>query len=992
MSNVLVKWIKDSKHWKSAKAFNVVDRQVEEYEFLKRTDDYYISLFNKMFKWLKNERYLVNEEKESLLSVAKGLEIYSLDETRSSFYGVNYAENILYASSIYYLTGYYTTSVILANMFSISDYSNELDKFIYCFLINNRHIDEGNTYLGFLNSYLNTGDEKHLNNLLLIIEEKLEDADMGVYVSLLLAKCLILKFKSDNIWLSMKNSNPEVNWTEFVKSKLDFLWVLFPSQNKALEKGILTKDETFSLQMPTSSGKTALCEVIIYNEVIFKKRKVLILAPYRALASELNKTFRKNFEGHGIIIKTLYGGHAPTLEEKSEIENVDLLICTPEKFMALENYIPNIHKLFSTIICDEGHLLDDQDRGLNYELLLAKLKKIDDSSITRKYIYISAIIPNLNDINRWLGGSEDTIIKSEYRPIQLNYGFLQEMGQDKKYFDLNMQSLNNEELNFSIHNLLNVEQDYKFFNTETKRINTYNYKSYKAKAVSIALKALTNGSVIIYTPQKGIDGVLGLAEEIVTQIDKLNFPKPVEFSSIKNYEVDKYFDRIFGKDYILSMSIRNGFAVHHGDLPQFAREIVEDCVRNRIIPLLICTNTLAEGVNLPIKTIVLHTVKRFNPSLGYKEFIRKRDIKNIVGRAGRAGQETEGIVISINTGEYEYIQEVINENEIEPVKGFLYHLIEELTAFIKEDRFILSNEIIEIQDESVQKIIDSIDKSIIDALYEEIEGSDFPRIIEDIINRTFSFFQADETQKVAIKGIYLLRSNKISSYSNSQLEIIKKSGASIRIYEYLIEIINFNDEIWLNASLAEIVETLEYLLEIVFNLKNVISDLDNFNSINKGNILTKEMIKRILMEWVNCSWYADIANKFEIQVDYVLKIMLFIESKIVPIISTIIVMCKNELLDEGKFISSDFEKISTTIQFGVNSKLHCTLIEIGFNERMGLLLIVEWLKLKFHDLDDLNKTTIKGLLKINQDEISEFIAAELPKIALDKFQIVLKNI
>ncbi|MEI2314925.1 DEAD/DEAH box helicase [Bacillus paramobilis] len=990
MNNILIDWIKDSNSWKSAKSLNVLDRQDKEYPFLLRSDDYYISLFNKMFKALTSGSYQSSDVHEELLLIAKGIEMYSIDETRGDFYGVNYAENILYTSSIYYLTNYYTTSALLAKLFQTEDYETDIDKFIHGFLTINRYIE--NPYMEVFNSFLETGKQSHLEDLMGILELELKNTDPYSYAPLLLAKCLLEKFMENNLWSSLTRANPKINWKDYIIHKLNSNWVLFPSQSTALKKGILIRDDTFSLQMPTSSGKTSLCEIIVYNE-IFHGRKVLLLAPYRALASELNYSFRKSFNTLGITVKTLYGGHTPTREEKAEVDNVDLLICTPEKFMAIENHIPNLHELFSTVICDEGHLLDDEQRGLKYELLLAKFKKNKNESSAKKYIYISAIIPNLDNINQWLGGNEDTIIKSNYRPTQLTYGFLVEKGIDKnKTYALEIHSKKNNLLNFTIESILSVNQDYKYRNPLTNRINTYNFNTYKAKAVSIALRSLNNGSVAIYTPQKGDDGVKGLAEEVIKQINLLPFPTPETRSYQDEFNLSRYFEEIFGKDYILTKSINYGFAIHHGDLPQFVREIIEMCLRDRIIPLVICTNTLAEGVNLPIKTIILHTIKRFDSKLERKVAIRKRDIKNIIGRAGRAGLEKEGIVISVNPSEYQYIREVIDEERIEPVNGYLFRIINEITQFLKKERVLLSNELIEAQDEEFKRLIDSIDKSIIDSLYEEATDENLGEILKDIISRTFSYYQSDDQDKETLERIYSLRANVITPYLNTnQIKPLKESDTSIRIFEDIIETINIQDELWKEATLPFSEELLDYLLDIVFRLKHIQFDLEQFQVKTKV-ILTKEVTKNIIVNWMNGKWYFEISNQVNIELDDVLKIMLFIDSIIYPALSKIITIAKNKLIEIGTLISKDLEELGKVIQYGVNSHIHCNLIDLGFTDRMSLLSVSRWLISNFKSLNLSDKNIIEMLLKSNKMEIGEYMSRSVPKILLNKFRANLENL
>ncbi|EHL78047.1 DEAD/DEAH box helicase [Bacillus smithii] len=990
MSNILVDWIRDSNSWRNAMELDVLERQEKEYLFLKQSDDFYISLFNKVYKALSSGSYLTEENQQELLFIAKGLEMYSVQSTRENFFGVNYAENILYASSIYYLTDYFTTSSILARMFQTEDYESEIDQFIHAFLINNRDIR--NPYMDILNDFLESGDKQILIYIIKLIDERLKTSDPYKYVQLLLAKKLIEKFSENNIWNSLTRANPAINWKDFILHKLESSWALFPSQEAALKKGILIKDNSFSIQMPTSSGKTSLCEMVIYNEIVYKRRKVLLLAPYRALASELKYSFTKKFRNLGITVKTIYGGYTPSREEKAELDNVDLLICTPEKFMAIENHIPNLHEEFSTVICDEGHLLDDVHRGLNYELLLAKFK--NSSTKEKKYIYLSAIIPNIETINSWLGGDENTLIKSNYRPTDLKYGFLIEKGDNKnKYFDLEIYSKKSEFEKYSINKFLSVKEDYKYTKSSTGKINTYNYKTYKTRAISVALRSLKNGVVAVFTPQKGENGVKGLAEELINQIKLLNFPKPLDFS--KTEEVENliiYFERVFGKDYILTKSVKNGFVIHHGDLPQFVREVIENSIRQKIIPLIVCTNTLAEGVNLPIKTLVLHTIKRFNFSLKIMEPIWKRDIKNIIGRAGRAGQEMEGLVITVNPSEHSYIQEVISNEKIEPVRGYLYQIINEITNELKEDRLLITNELINEQSEEFKRLIDSIDKSIIDSLYEESISDDISKILENLINKTYSYFQSDDNNKLTLEHIFKLRGEVLNPYlKRNEIGILKQSDSTVRIYENIKRVINLGDDFWQNTTLPFTDETIDYLLDIIFSLNHLEFDFERFHEENDIN-LTKKLLKKVILNWIEGKWYGEISDKTKVEVEDVLKIILFIESNIVPILSKIIAIAKIEMQKQGINISKDLEDIGLFIQHGINSRIYLILIELGFFERMAILSVGNWINDNFSTLNLNEKDVIEMILRENKIEIIEFLKETVPRISLNAFSSNLRNI
>lgn len=992
MSNFLFNWIQESHSWKTSIELNVLDRQKEEYEFLKRPDDFYITLYNKLYRSLVNGDYDSKQNQQELLFIAKGLEIYSAKATRAKFHGVDYAENILYAASIYYLTDYYTTATVLANLFETSDYESEIDQFIHAFLVMDRKVN--NLYMNMLNNFLITGNQTILKDILHLINSEMKTTDPYKYAPLLLAENLLKKFSQNNIWTSLTRACPSIDWKRFITQKIDESWVYFPSQEIALEKGILTKDKTFSLQMPTSSGKTALCELIIYNEVIHKGRKVILLAPFRSLASELKIAFTQKFNSLGLKTKTMYGGHIPTKEEKINVENVDLLICTPEKFMAIENQMPNIHDLFSTVICDEGHLLDDQQRGLNYELLLSKFKNKKSHLPEKKFIYLSAIIPNIETINSWLGGDEETLVQSDYRPTELSFGYLKEVKKGGSItFSLDMHSDKIEYDNYEIKNVLSVEMDYKYKNSITKRPNTYNYKTFKARSASIALRSLNNGSVALFTPQKGNNGVRGLGEEIINQINLLQMPKPLNFSNYeKSIDLLIYFEKVFGKDYILTEAVKHGFVIHHGDLPQFVREIIEKSVREKVVPLVVCTNTLAEGVNLPIKTLVLHTIKRFNFERSITVPIKKRDIKNIVGRAGRAGKEKAGIIISVNPNEYKYIKEVILEDEIEPVKGHLYHIIKKITEVLIENRLLITNDIIEQQSEEFQRLIDSIDKTIIDSLYEEVSIENLNEIINIIINETYSYFQANDNEKKTLEHIFKIRSEVIAPYiQNNRIKALKESDSNVRIYEEILDKINISDDFWENASFPSSEEFIKYMINIILQLNYVKYNLKKFHEVNKID-LNNEILTLIINLWMEGKWFNDISIKVNIDVEKLLKIFIFINSTVSQIAMKITTIVKIEIEKSGRTLSEEINNWGLFLQYGFNDHIYLTLLDLGFTERISTYALGDWITRNFKSVKINDNRIIEMIIRNNKSEIIERLSSIVPNISLEILKSSLRSI
>lgn len=141
--------------------------------------------------------------------------------------------------------------------------------------------------------------------------------------------------------------------------------------------------------------------------------------------------------------------------------------------------------------------------------------------------------------------------------------------------------------------------------------------------------------------------------------------------------VMRYLEMEYGPDWIGTRALQVGAVLHHGDIPQETREVLEALLRHGDVRLAICTSTLAEGVNLPIRTLVLYSVQRRSKS-GQPENLLARDIKNLVGRAGRAGATTKGLVICANADQWHVVEPVARQVPGEHVKGALRTLIARL--------------------------------------------------------------------------------------------------------------------------------------------------------------------------------------------------------------------------------------------------------------------------------------------------------------------------
>lgn len=984
----LTNWISKSESWETSKDFQVNENKIKNEDFLKRFEDFYINLISLFYDILNAED--LNDKEDELLSICKGLEIFSLEKTKESFSGVIYSENMIYVSGLYYLSGYTSSSFVLAKFYSVDLYQSDVDKFLSSFF--RRELNTKTEYNRIFNQFLDGGDYIFLDELLDLVSNKIENCDEPYdFLSLKLTKKIISKFKINNIYRSLVNNDLDY-WIQYIKFKIkgkNPVWDFFPSQKKAIQMGLVSSSKSMSLQMPTSSGKTSICEIAIFNET--KKNpenKVLFLVPYRALASELKNTLCRNLLNLGIKSKVIYGGNLSVQEYNDSIENVNLVISTPEKLMAIQNATNDIYDYFSVIICDEGHLLDQDDRGLNYELLISKIKCF--SNYPKRFLFLSAIIPNISSINNWLGGNDETKVISNYRPVKINYAFLEESNKKLKNYSLNVNPTKKNPEKYKIENFI-VKEDF----NSTKKLSKIEI------SVITTLKSLNTGSVILFSPTKDTNtGVIKLSESLIENIENNNsLPKPIKYAKKVRIEIlEEYFEQTLGKDNILYKLIKAGVALHHGDIPQDIRELIEDYLRNNYIRLVICTNTLAEGVNLPIKTIVIHTVKRFNPSLEKQENMKIRDLKNLFGRAGRASKERKGMVIVTNNNDFSHVKKVILDQDSEDVKGSLYNVIKKLSTQLIKNNIPISEKILENQKEELNELLDSIDYSIISLLSEDIEIELLDTLLSKLIEETFAYQQSSDIERNLLKKIVTLRGQKIKKFIESnEFKTIKKSNSNIRLYENIVRQINLEDDLWITTDDIISPTWMIKFKDIITNIPHINDKIIEF--CNKNNISIKTPFF-VMFFWLKGENYKNIAAKSSdkviqnISVDLVFKILSSLINFYFQNIANITIKVVQEKLYEKNIqISNKLLDFPNYLLYGLKKRLELDLIQIGFTERLGIICLSKFLEENIKDVDKDNIEYLKTYIKREYLKIELYLKKEkIPIISLDKIKETIKTL
>ena len=400
--------------------------------------------------------------------------------------------------------------------------------------------------------------------------------------------------------------------------------------------------------------------------------------------------------------------------------------------------------------------------------------------------------------------------------------------------------------------------------------------------------------------------------------------------------------------------------------------------------LVICTNTLAEGVNLPIRTLVLHTLKRYGGEGRPYVDIMARDIKNIVGRAGRAGKALRGLVVSTNPADFDKMKQVIENRGSEKVKGYLFAVTKVINDYICEHKVTLSNDFINEQNEEFLALIDKIDASLLSLIDENAEAKTVDQLIEKLAESTFAFHQATQEQKILLKRLLTLRGDDLKQFINAgELVLLKAGGGAPRLYKGIKAAINYETAplVERDALSASVVD---FYFGILSSLPQLKHTLDTFNKQNKTNV-TIELLKHATTGWIAGKWFSELAQELKLDVRVVLKvfsrlIQYEVQLVIASISKIVLANARAKTLEVGPAISLWPE----FIQYGVRDELMITLIDLGFTDRFSALSIGNHL-LKAGYMGRNTRDVRRHLIE-NSESVLGAIRESLPTVVLEEIE------
>jgi superfamily II DNA/RNA helicase len=407
---------------------------------------------------------------------------------------------------------------------------------------------------------------------------------------------------------------------------------LWPSQIEAASRAVDQSDDLV-VSLPTSAGKTRIAELCILRCLAGGKR-VVFVTPLRALSAQTETTLQRTFGPLGKTISALYGSIGVSGFDEDAIRERDIVVATPEKLdFALRND-PALLDDVGLLVFDEGHMIGLNEREVRYEVQIQRLLRRADAD-QRRIVCLSAILPDgdqLDDFAAWLRRDQPGgLIKHDWRPTRLRFG---EVVWSSPTARLNLRVGDERPW---VQRFLTGAAPPNWVPPKRRRTKLFPTDQ-RELCLATAWRLVDDGqTVLIFCPERR--SVEPFADVIVDLHERGALRSLLDAAPDVLSTAIALGEEWVGPDSAILKCLRLGVALHHGALPTAYRKEVERLLRENVLKVTISSPTLAQGLNLSATAVIMHSLHRAGTVIDVSEF------KNVIGRAGRAYVDVEGMVL-----------------------------------------------------------------------------------------------------------------------------------------------------------------------------------------------------------------------------------------------------------------------------------------------------------------------------------------------------------
>jgi len=444
---------------------------------------------------------------------------------------------------------------------------------------------------------------------------------------------------------------------------------LNPMQSTVFEAAYNTR-ENLLICAPTGAGKTNVAMLTVISHLrdvgligsayhdgdhhydggpVSTGRKIVYIAPMKALAQEVVEKFSSKLKPLRIIVKELTGDMQLS---RAEAEAAHILVTTPEKWdvVTRKGGDGSLGSTCGLLIIDEVHLLADE-RGAVIESVVARLHRwVESSQRQVRLVGLSATLPNYEDVATFLRVDKARglfYFGPEHRPVPLQQNFIGVTAHTKNRF---MMEKKMDEVCYEVVSEA-LRDGYQVM------VFVHSRKGTGTTAKALGEHAATEGEL----------ERLFIGQEGTNENDARNqYKDKVEKS--RNRELREHFG--------------NGMGIHHAGMLRPDRRLTEQMFADGAIRVLCCTATLAWGINLPAHTVVIKGTDVYMPEKGKNVDLSILDVQQIFGRAGRPQFDTSGdaTLITSHDAMARYLDKLVRATPIE--SNFIKQLADHLNAEI----------------------------------------------------------------------------------------------------------------------------------------------------------------------------------------------------------------------------------------------------------------------------------------------------------------------
>ena len=827
------------------------------------------------------------------------------------------------------------------------------------------------------------------------------DAPMEIYyVDILCAIVMVALSKSSWSLLPRYSELDQSLWSDYLKNP-KAPRMLWPAQQLIGEKGVL-RGQSAIVQLPTGVGKTKSIELMIRSSFASgRATTAIIVAPLRALCNEIANDMISAF-GDEVLVNQF----SDVLEEDFSLDlflsfKSKILICTPEKLSYIIHHQADFLDEIGLYIFDEGHMFDDGSRGAIYELLISEIRS--HISGEEQIILLSAVLSNAEQIHKWLLGEAGVLASdSKIKATPKTIGFASQTKDIHYYSDDSAQE------DFYIPRSIEVITLQKRPREKKQR---YFPELTDAKDIAIyyANKLCKNGGAAIFANRTST--VLTAINRIIELRDR-----GCLLAEIKGNSDGKEMSRLaqlmsdyYGEQHPYTIACYLGVVPHYSNLPNGLRLAVEHACRNKALRLVVCTSTLAQGVNIPIKYLFMTSFMVARNSMQIRSF------QNLMGRTARSGMYTEGSVIVTdprlfdnrnnqkNGGNLRWndCTKMFDSSASEPCGSSILSLVQDIVVdyqagFIGSDvaKFIIENYgkndcfnqlMSELSSALLERYPSKTNNNIAESVkfrkrtmeaienhlcfvFSNDENTDRQAIASEICKETLAYFMANDDEKALLERIFDVIALKISNFDYSQLKNYARTMIGIDL--------SLQIEKWIAENhLTQQNYTNEQLVEMI------ISFFQETHTLKKGT----KCFADICQMWLDgCSFVGmyrstslsiadleDICNK---SISYELS---FFVGSIIDII---------EISDEDIVNPlPNLLRLQRRLKYGVKTETAVSICEKIFNDRFLANLLADEIG---HDAIETN--SIVGVIQSHKDDILDILSA-YPTYFSERVQWICKD-